>query len=163
MIFNKQTNKLGISEYRLENIEKEIVKTKLKLIDEYCTFNEEKIEFKYLKKINTFLFCDLYYREDIGIRKISKTEKALIDQYLNKLICLCKYKKENKEEILSIMKKIWELQPFQRGNTRTLLAYLKVLNNAFLLNLDVDVNMEIISGPSVFNINNFVNQKRLTK
>ena len=163
MIFNKQKNKIGISEFRLVEIEKQIVKTKLNLIDEYCTFNEEKIEFEYLKKLNTFLFGDLYYKEDIGIRKISKTEKELINQYLSKLIYLCKYKKDSKNEMLDIMKKIWELQPFKIGNTRTLLAYLKVLNNAFLLDLDINLNMEIISSPSMFNLNNFVNQKRLTK
>ena len=55
------------------------------------------------------------------------------------------------------------LQIFSIGNTRTLYAYLKVINSAFFLDLDVNPNIEIVSSPSIFNINNYVNQERLTK
>ena len=59
--------------------------------------------------------------------------------------------------------KLWELQIFKDGNTRTLLGYLSILNKAFILNLNIDLNKEIKSRPSELYNNNFVNQKRLTK
>ena len=72
--------------------------------------------------------------------------------------------KENIEPVLNIIQDIWFLQPFVDGNTRTLIAYLIILNKTFDLGLNIiDLNKEIESGVSTFNLNNFVNQKRLTK
>ena len=59
--------------------------------------------------------------------------------------------------------KLWELQIFQDGNTRTLLGYLSILNKSFILNLDIDLNKEIKSRPSELCNKNLVNQKQLTK
>ena len=71
--------------------------------------------------------------------------------------------KENITSVLDIIKDIWLLQPFVDGNTRTLIAYLIILNKAFDLGLNIDLNKEIESGINTFQLNNFVNQKRLTK
>ena len=160
---NKLENKIGMNNFRLFDIERKIVNLKLNLIDEYFTFNKNSLDFEYLKEINNFLFSDFYNETNLGTRKISKVEKELINEYLNKIVYLCKNKPEEQEEILNLIKKIWHLQPFKWGNTRTLFAYLKILNSAFLLDLTVDTNKEIASKPSMFDLNNFVNQKRLTK
>lgn len=156
-------NKIGVNEYKLLEIEREIVNIKLNLIDEYFTFNEENFNFEYLKKLNDFLFSDFYYKEELGTRKMTKEEENLIEFYLRKIIYISINNCKDKQQILKLIQNIWHLQPFTVGNTRTLIAYLKILNSAFLLGLDVDVNQEIASSPSIFNLENFVNQKRLTK
>ena len=154
-------NKLGINEYIFENIERKIINTKLALLDEYFTFNNNKFNFEYLEKLNNFLFCDLY--DELGIRGLSEIEKDVIERILERINYISINNPNNKEEILNLIKEIWYIQPFKVGNTRTLFAYLKIIDLAFLIDFNVDVNMEIGGNLNVFNIENFVNQKRLTK
>ena len=156
-------NKLGITENRLTDIEKQIVNLKLNLIDEYFTFNQENLDFNYLKQLHNFLFYDFYYEEEFGARKFDENEEKIIDSYFDQINYICIYQKENIKDILKLVKEIWHLQPFEVGNTRTLIAYLKILNRAFLLDLDIDVNKEIVSNPAIFDLERLVNQKRLTK
>ncbi len=154
-------NKLGINSYRFENIERKIINTKLALLDEYFTFNNDKFNFEYLEKLNNFLFCDLY--DELGVRGLSEIEKVVLETILERINYICVNNPDNKEGILNLIKKIWYIQPFKVGNTRTLFAYLKIINLAFLIDLNVDINMEIGGNLNIFNIENFVNQKRLTK
>ena len=155
-------NKLGLNEYKLLDIERKIVNTKLNLLDEYFTFNELKFDFEYIKQLHNFLFCEFYYEEDLGTRIIAEEEIKLINNYLNEINYIC-INKGNSDEVLNIIKKVWYLQPFIVGNTRTLIAYLKILDSAFLLNLNINVNIEIENNPTIFNTWKTVNQKRLTK
>lgn len=155
-------NKLGLNEYKLLDIERKIVNTKLNLLDEYFTFNELKFDFEYIKQLHNFLFCEFYYEEDLGTRIIDEEEIKLINNYLNEINYIC-INKSNSDEVLNIIKKVWYLQPFIVGNTRTLIAYLKILDSAFLLNLNINVNIEIENNPTIFNTWKTVNQKRLTK
>ena len=156
-------NKLGVTENLLIDIEKQIVNLKLNLIDEYFTFNQEKLDFNYLKQLHSFLFFDFYCEEEVGTRSFDKNEEELIDGYFQQINYICINQKENVKEILKLIKEIWHLQLFEVGNTRTLLAYLKILNLAYFLDLDIDVNQNIVSNPAVFDFNKQVNQKRLTK
>ena len=151
-------NKLGLGSYKINDVEKKIVNLKLNLIDEYFTFNETDLEFDYLEKINKFLFNDFYKYEEVDY-----AVKKIINKYLIILNDICINESENIETILEIINSIWIQQPFKDGNTRTLLAYLIVLNKAYNLGLNIDLNKEIESGTNTFKIENFVNQKRLTK
>ena len=151
-------NKLGLSDFKIIDVEKKIVNLKLNLIDEYFTFNERKLNFNYLEKINKFLFSDIY--ESIEVKE---DVKNIINNYLGIITDMLMEDKENITSVLDIIKNIWFLQPFVGGNTRTLIAYLIILNKAFDLGLHIDLNKEIESGVNTFDLNNFVNQKRLTK
>ena len=151
-------NKLGLSDFKIIDVEKKIVNLKLNLIDEYFTFNERELNFNYLEKINKFLFSDIY--ESIEVKE---DVKNIINKYLGIITDMLMEDKENITSVLDIIKNIWFLQPFVGGNTRTLIAYLIILNKAFDLGLHIDLNKEIESGVNTFDLNNFVNQKRLTK
>ena len=155
-------NKLGVSALKLNNIERKIVNIKLNLIDEYINFGRNKFDFEYLKQLNNFLFSDFYFEQELGTRYMSLKEKILVEELLIKIIENCLSNKDI-EEILEIIEHLWHLQLFTVGNTRTLYAYLKVINSAFLLGLNIDCNKEIKSSPKIFELKNFVNQKRLTK
>jgi len=156
-------NKLGLMEERLVDVERKIVNLKMNLIDEWFTFNKKQFNFEYLVELHNFLFNDFYFKGDIGIRKLTNIEENNINDYFNKLNYLCINEPNKLEEILLIIRELWGLQIFVVGNTRTLLTLLKIINNAFYLNLDVDINIEINSNPRIFELQNFVNQKGLTK
>lgn len=156
-------NKLGVSEFKLKEVEFKIVNFKFNLLDEYFTFNSNIFELDFLSKLHNFLFSDLYFDYQLQIRTLSKEHRDYINSMFKKIENICKSSNSSKEILLDLIYNIWDLQPFFDGNTRTLLAYLKILNDAFLLGFNIDLNSEIISGKNNFNINNFVNQKRLTK
>lgn len=157
------SNKIGINEYRLSDIEKQIVNLKLNILDETFTFNEEEFNLNYLIKLNKFLFNDFYFENEVGTRNIDDIERLFIEKKLKLITNLCISSSEDIEKILVLVTEIWNIQPFIVGNTRTMIAFLKVLNQAFLLDLDMDLNKEIISDPNTFKLKNIVNQKRLTK
>ena len=153
-------NKLGLNEEKLLSIEKEIVSTKLKLLDEEFLFNSDIFTLEYLKEIHLFLFSDLYYDDDLSFRTLSKEELKYIEILFNSIKKICINMYENIEIIMETLVKLWELQIFKDGNTRTLLGYLSILNKAFILNLNIDLNKEIKSRPSELCNKNFVNQKQ---
>lgn len=156
-------NKLGLNLDKLLDVEKKIVNTKLNALDETFTFNEEKLNLDYLLKLNTFLFEDLYYEEDLGFRTISEEEKNEINAILRKIVSICINDPENIKGIIDLIIDIWDLQPFLNGNTRTLVAFLKVLDCGFSLDRNVDVNIDISNNRCPFNDVCHVNQKGLTK
>lgn len=156
-------NKLGMPEEQMEVLEKKLVQQKLETLDERFTFNCERLDFEYLKKLHEFLFCEFYYENDLGTRVMDETEEKTINKYLDEVVNICLIDFKDIDSILEIILEIWNLQPFIVGNTRTLLAYLKVLNCCFLLDLNIDIDMNIESNPNVFNKEIFVNQERLTK
>ena len=156
-------NKLGVNESLFEDMEKKLVNIKLNLLDERFTFNSKELDFEYMNKLNIFLFSDIYDLEELGLKEETKELKTLINYYLSEILYLCTYYKEEVNQILKILQTVWEIQPFNVGNTRTLLGYLKVLNIGFELGLDINVNKPISSGLQLFELDNPVNQKRLTK
>ena len=156
-------NKLGLPNQKDLDVEKQLVNFKLNIIDETFTFNREMMDFVYLKRLNKFLFSDLYYEFQSGTRIMNNEERKKVDDMLLRILEICLYEPENIEDILNIIQELWELQLFYEGNTRTLFAYLKILNSAFSLGLNINPNIDIDSKSSFFNTENFVNQKRLTK
>ena len=156
-------NKIGQNDYYLEKVERQIINKKLSLLDETFTFNESEFNFKYLDKLNKFLFRDFYSDDEVGLRKMNLLETKIIEFYLNEITRICISTPDDIEHILNIVYEIWHLQPFNNGNTRTMIAFLIIINHAFLLDLDINLNKEIKSGTDMFKLNNIVNQKRLTK
>ena len=156
-------NKICVNEFQFKKIEKIIVNQKLNLLDETFTFNENEYNFKYLFLLNDFLFRDFYYNEEIGIRNLNLKEVGQINRYLKAITYLCINDPDKIKQILNLVEQIWSIQPFIVGNARTMIAYLKIISESFLLSVDVDVNREIISSPNTFKLNTVVNQKRLTK
>ena len=154
-------NKLWLNKEKLLSVEKEIVKIKLNLLDEEFLFNNDIFTLEYIKELHIFLFGDLYYEEDLTFRELSKEEIKYIKNLFNSIKEAC-ISDDNVEMLLESLVKFWELQIFKDGNTRTLLGYLSILNKAFILNLDIDLNKEIKSRPSEL-YDKKVNQKRLTK
>ena len=155
-------NKLGLSDAKLFDIERKLVNFKFNLLDEYITFNKNIFELGYLMELHKFLFADLYFDKNLEIRNFDKIEINNIETILVFIENVCINNRERIDELLSLIYKLWEMQPFQNGNTRTLLAYLYILNKAFLLNLDIDLNQEISNKTTFFELNNAVNQNRLT-
>lgn len=157
-------NKLGVSYTKLIQIETEIVNLKLNLLDEYFTFNENIFSLKYLRKLHKFLFSDLYENIDVETRELNDIEKDYIQDVLISLENICIKEPIEIDKVLQIILKLWDFQIFKDGNTRTMLAYLKVINRAFLLDLDIDLNSVISNQDSDnFKKEKYVNQKRLTK
>lgn len=156
------TNKLGLCDLKLLDLEKNIVNLKLNLLDDYFTFNSNLFELEYLQNLHNYLFSDLYYEEQLKIRELSEKEKKYIQKLLKNIYNEC-IENKNTNKILEHICDVWYLQLFPDGNTRTLFAYLKVINDAFLLDLDIDFDKEIKSGSNIFLKESFVNQKRLTK
>ena len=153
-------NKLGVNEYILEEIEYKLINTKLNMLDNTYTFNNQCFNLKYLKDLNEYLFCDIY---DVGMREMTIEETYYINDCLNRITEICLSDFNDINEILRLIESIWMLQPFFIGNTRTLIAYLKILKDSFLLDIEIDVNGHIESKPSTFINLTSVNQKRLTK
>ena len=156
-------NKLGLSDIKLLFVERKIVNTKLNLLDEQFISDKDIFDLEYIKQIHLFLFSDLYYEEQLNLRGLSQEELKYINVLLNSIKEICINGYDCKEILIETLIKLWELQIFKDGNTRTLLGYLSILNQAFILNLDIDFNKEIKSRPSALYKNIVVNQKQLTK
>ncbi|MBQ2946627.1 MAG: hypothetical protein IJE04_02080 [Bacilli bacterium] len=156
-------NKLGLNEERMLSVEKIIVNTKLNLLDEEFLFNNDIFSLEYIRQMHIFLFGDLYYERDLTFRELSNEEIKYIEVLLNSIKQICINKYDCVEILLETLVRLWELQIFKDGNTRTLLGYLSILNKAFILNLDIDLNKEIKSRASELYVKNLVNQKQLTK
>lgn len=156
-------NKLGIDAYKLLDIEKEIVSIKLNLLDDRFTFNKDNLDLDYLIELHKFLFGEFYYEEDLGLRLLTEKELKIIKCKLNKILEICINNPNDIESIILLIEEIWHLQPFILGNTRTMIAYLKIIDKCFLLNQNVNVNVDITSKFSIFKEVCNVNQKRLTK
>lgn len=156
-------NKYGLDYEKLLFVERKIVNTKLNLLDEQFIFGEDVFGLEYIKQIHNFLFSDLYHEEQLNLRKLSQEEYKYIKFLLNSIKEICINQDNCIDMLIENLIKIWKLQIFKDGNTRTLVGYLSILNNAFLLNLDIDLNKEIKSRPNTLCKTVFVNQKQLTK
>ena len=49
-------NKIGLSEFKLKEVERKIVNLKFNLLDEYFTFNSNIFELDFLKNLHNFYF-----------------------------------------------------------------------------------------------------------
>ena len=141
-------NKLGLNISELNAVEYQIVKTKLKVIDEYMDFNSNNL-FDYLKKLNLFLFEDLYMFNDSNMRVISEKELSRIEEimFLIRLSAL----ENNLSSLKNLLLELYDHQIFQIGNKRTIIGFLKVLNNSYELGLNVDLSKDFSNIYDFFN------------
>lgn len=140
-------NIIGVSQDKLEDLEQKLVNEKLKFLDEYCTFGCDKFDSEYLLKLNNFLFSDLYgplcYR--------LSAYNGIIDSYL---YVINEHGNSDKDinAIFDRLQALWDLQPFLVGNTRTFAAFIKIINEAYNLNLNIDSDCELYSGMNLLDI-----------
>jgi len=137
-------NILGLDESTFRLIEEKTIKFKLSIIDERFTFWGAIFSIDYLNSIHYYLFLDLYSAQEIGFRNFDDNEINYFDELLRSLELACKNK--NLSEILNILDDLWSFQLFCNGNTRTLIAYFKILCLAFNLPFNIDLNSKIVSG-----------------
>lgn len=142
-------NKLGLCDYKFKNAENKIVNYKLNILDETYTFNCDLFSIEYLIQLNKFLFEDIYYD---SIKYIFKSDMEI--DYLKYLLGILKKSAQlgDQKEVLNIVEEIWHRQPFTDGNTRTMIAYLKVIKLSFLLDIPLNVNTKIESSPKMFKL-----------
>lgn len=98
-------NRLGISDWNFENIERKIVNLKLNILDENFTFNKKHLNFNYLVSLNRFLFEELYYENDFGVRDIHPREIECINIYLKSIEEICLENYYDLDDILKLVKK----------------------------------------------------------
>ena len=140
-------NKLGLYYYKMMDIERKLVNLTLNLLDETFTFNCNLFSLEYLINLNKFLFEDIYEFQDSAVSK-NEIEVDYLKQLLKDLECAVK--EENINKILGLIEEIWYRQFFVVGNTRTMVAYLKVIKESFLLDIPLNVNADIESNPKIF-------------
>lgn len=147
-------NKLGVRSYeQLAQIEKEIISVKVKLLDDKITFNMDDLNLEFLVRVHKFLFSDIYEDKYLKIRKMSEEEYKEIDLIFKQLIRLGVYGAEINLKLLeSLFIKLWKYQLFYDGNTRTILAFLKLYIEYYRLPIEYNYDLKIESGPKVFKL-----------
>lgn len=141
----------------MQDVEKKLINFKLNLLDETYTFNCDLFSVNYLISLHKFLFQDIYEHDYLGLITINDVEYDYLEILLKDLETLCRNKDIDK--ILNMIEAIWHYQPFIIGNTRTMIAYLKIINECFLLDIPVDVNSSIESSPKMFKLQHMLTKK----
>ena len=59
---------------------------------------------------------------------------------------------KNLDVIFDRLQALWDLQPFLVGNTRTFAAFIKIINEAYNLKLNIDPDCELYSGMNLLDI-----------
>lgn len=136
-------NKLGISEQKMDTIERKIVAVKLENLDETITFNCQKLDLEYLIKLHKYLFNDLYTDDLTDTRHLSAEEIEIINKMLHMVNQICINEPASIMKIIDILHEIWRLQPFLDGNTRTLIGYLIMLKECYYLDIPLDVHNDL--------------------
>lgn len=132
-------NKLGITD---EDVIDKIVQLKMSILTSNFTFNEEKRELDYLKKLHNFLFGDIYYDAGNYSKRITpeilKEASNLIEE-INSLSDYIDYGYDEINESLNNKKKeLINLQLFDDGNNRTISAYFKIILDDYTINKPKD-------------------------
>jgi len=145
-------NKLGVRNYeQMRQIEKDIVSTKIKLLDDRITFNMNELNLEFLVRIHKFLFGDLYYDDYTEPRKLTSDELKKINNIFEVLVEIG-VSMENLNLLTDLFITLWDMQIFSDGNTRTLCAFLKIYMAYYQLPLEYSINSEIKSSDKVFKI-----------
>ena len=143
-------NKSVFREYECDLVSSRMVK----IIKDYKNFNFSE---EYLKQIHKYLFKDVFvfagtYRKT----NLSKKEKILngdtvkysnyqdIEAYLNYDFNEYKSKEFSIENITDFLSNIWQIHPFNEGNTRTIIIFML----HYLQSLGYDLNYEFFKNDS---------------
>lgn len=138
-------NFLGADEITFRSVELALLNYKMSLIDERFTFNRDCFDLEYLRRLNYFLFGDLNLDHDLGFRVLLPEEKSYLSSLLETIVDLLSRGDSSINEVLEHLESFWELQPFYIGNTRTMVAFLKVLCSAYNLPYGVNIYENIYS------------------
>ena len=124
-------NKLGLSEYDIEEVETKIVEMKSQLLDYRFTFGTDHFGIKYLLKLHDFLFGDMYY--DAGQLSSSYVErdKDEFDKRINRIVALIKKQDSNISQIAELITDLVDAQIFEDGNSRTIHLFFDNVINCF--------------------------------
>lgn len=154
-------NNLGITNNeKIEKIEYYLFNIKYHLIDYSFTFNEDNLfSIQYLEKLHFFLFGDIYSKEICEIRNKELINEA--DNILNKIKDAVLY--NDVEELCNQIFKLWELQLFPDGNTRTILCLLKVASKYYDFNISYDFNKDVTENYFINAVIDSINVKTKTK
>lgn len=147
-------NKLGVRNYEhLAQVEKEIVSTKIKLLDDRITFNIDELNLEFLVRIHKFLFGDIYDEEYTTTRQVTNKELKDLNNIFTQLMKLGIVGENIDLQLLeSLFVKLWYYQLFYDGNTRTLLAFLKIYIEYYQLPVEYKTDLEINSDPKIFKL-----------
>lgn len=99
----------------------------------------------YLNNLNHYLFSGLYSETNLGFRLLDDNEINYLNKLLSDIKCIHD-NKTNLEDLLNIFDELWNLQPFYTGNTRTFIAYFKIICLTFNLPYQINIEGEIRSG-----------------
>ncbi|MBE6138270.1 MAG: hypothetical protein E7173_00815 [Firmicutes bacterium] len=146
--FEVVANKLGIINYeRLEQIENKIVSVKIELLDENSNFNMTDLNLEFLIRIHKFLFGDIYYDDYLAPRTLNPDEFEKVHSIFELLVQIGAFR-QNLELIPELFIRLWEMQIFRDGNTRTLYAFLKIYVAGYQLPIEYKKDLNISSGKS---------------
>jgi len=132
-------SRLGIlNSEKLAEVESSLIRNKIELLSYDFTFDKEDYDFDFLIQIHKYLFADIYILENNNLQEY-------IDENIVEIINRLMHRLTEKgidltfdEETLEIFDEIWRMQIFKDGNTRTLIAFLKIYVSAFMLDKYVD-------------------------
>lgn len=91
------------------------------------------------------MFSGLYSETNLGFRLLDDNEINYLNKLLSDIKCIHD-NKTNLEDLLNIFDELWNLQPFYTGNTRTFIAYFKIICLTFNLPYQINIEGEIRSG-----------------
>lgn len=136
-------NKLGIlNKETLLIVEKSLVETKISLLDYEFTFGECEFNIQFLINLHEYLFGDIYVLQNNDLRggvSLSKEDQDQVNTLLYRLNIKGVYGVFD-EESLDIFHRLWDMQIFSDGNTRTLIAFLKIYASAFQFEKYINFN-----------------------
>ncbi len=121
-------NKLGLTGYlELEEAEKFFVSQKLQEIEDEDYFFKAEIDLAYIENIHRYLFHEIYYEDQLKIRKVYRDNNCKEIYYLIKKIkAYPQNSSYNLKELQNLFYTLWERQLFYDGNSRTTMAFLKI-------------------------------------
>lgn len=134
-------NNLGIRNLsQLKEIEYYLFNTKYHLIDDSFTFGETSLfTTDYLEKMHFFLFNDIYGKEMCEISNKQGIKEA--NEILANIEEMISYR--DMELVGDEIYKLWSLQLFRDGNTRTILCFLKVASIYYNFKMTYDFTKDI--------------------
>jgi len=147
-------NKLGILNYKkLKQVEKEIISVKMKLLDTSINFNMSELNLEFLIRLHKFLFGDIYYESQLQPRNLTDEELLEISRIfyalanIGKIACCV-----DEKTVQALFVRLWDLQIFLDGNTRTLLAFLKLYIERYSLPVEMSKVDKISSSGRMFTL-----------
>lgn len=130
-------NKLGLSDYEIEELEQKLVEVKLSLINYKFTFNTDSYGIDYLTRLHDFLFGDIYYDTNRISNRYEESDAELFDGKIKNITSLIQSRNADFELITTLIQELIDDQIFDDGNSRTISVFFNNFIDAYF-----DVNDE---------------------